>query len=319
MNYIFKWASPNKEKVLNIIVEIMKDNGAYFIDYNKYTIYFIIPNNWEKLVPKNCQQALGKEWKDYTCSILKDEKKYGGKIISVAEYEDMLEAERQKVIAAQERAKKAAKEKIEREEAIEGLTEEYGNRWRSYEWIRKNIGTYHTEEPMWQYFWTLIGDNWQVADWKHNIKIEESIYKRIENMRVNGQSGKVFLGRTFKNAKGYSAGIIGTYRVERKGKHYGVYGLFKGDKLMYVGSTIRDFEERLEEHEAAFRKSIGGLYVYSLLDEIDMRVLIDCSEIKANKTFTIEDVESMELALIQVYQPEGNLAGRTQEFRYHGY
>lgn len=73
------------------------------------------------------------------------------------------------------------------------------------------------------------------------------------------------------------------------------------------------------KHKDALEKNKNALYAYSFLDNIDMRPIIDCSQLKVNKTFTIEDIESMELALITLYQLIGNLAGRTTEFKYKGY
>lgn len=321
MNYTFKWQCSTLQSVLASIVQIMEDNGAYFIEYTSTHKYFIVPNNDKVLIPKQYYHCLSKDWKKYSCEI-RDKvtsKAFRVTIMTQAEYDEYI---RQREELSQRLQREQEEKNIKQRElleAIEGLAQEYGDKWRSWEWIRKNIGEYHTEEPMWQYFWTIIGDNWKVVDWKHNIQIEESVYKKIYNMKVNGYKGSTFLGRTFKNSKGYSTGITGSYKVEKKGKHYGVYGLFKSGQLMYIGSTIRDFEERKAEHEAALRTGQGRLYVHSLLDEIDMRVMIDCSELKVNKTLTIEDVESMELALIRVYQPVGNLAGRTEEFKYKGY
>lgn len=61
------------------------------------------------------------------------------------------------------------------------------------------------------------------------------------------------------------------------------------------------------------------LYVYSLLDNEDnitFKILIDVAKLETNSTITRRDVESMELGLISVYKPPGNLAGNKYEFKF---
>lgn len=309
MEYKFGWEAIKWEKDLSKIVKYLDQNGAYFKEIDK-TLYYFIP---EIQLPEELTKNLIKPWYEYAHRL-------SVKILTEKEFKELKERERRKEEERlKEIQKKQEEEKRKAKEAVECLRQEYGKAWKDYEWIRKNIGEYCTEEPMWQYFWTLIGNNWQVVDWRHNIKIEESTYNKIRSMTVNGYKGSTFLGRSFKNKKGYSCRITETYKIQRQGQHYGVYGLYKNDELIYIGSTIRDFEDRRQEHIEGLKAKKKELYVYSLLDTIDMRVIIDCSELKVNKKLNIEDVESMELALITLYKPEGNLAGRTTDFKYHGY
>ena len=224
-----------------------------------------------------------------------------------------------------ERIKEEKKKEVKRQlnEKMEMLAEEYGNKWRDEYWIKKNIGEYYTYEPIISYFWTLIGDNWKVKDWKHNIELEKGVYDKIKDMKVEGFKGSSFLNRRFKNIKGYSCGIEGFYYLEQHNEPYGIYGIYLGDELVYIGSTMRSFEVRMREHIENIEKGSKELYLYSLLGKEDLgnlswSPLINCKELKANKVFTVEDVESMELALISLYKPKGNLAGVSEEFRYKG-
>ena len=109
---------------------------------------------------------------------------------------------------------------------------------------------------------------------------------------------------------------------EKKDKSYGIYGMYKNDELIYIGYTMKSFEQRWNQHMVAIKNKAlikQQLYVYGLIDwgdEIDFKVLIDARAIETNEPLTERDWQSMELALIQMYQPEGNLAGRTYEYKF---
>lgn len=108
---------------------------------------------------------------------------------------------------------------------------------------------------------------------------------------------------------------------EKRDKSYGIYGMYRNDELIYIGYTMKSFEKRWNEHMVAIKNKIPRqqLYVYGLIewgDEIDFKVLIDAQGIETNEPLTERDWQCMELALIQMYQPEGNLAGRTYEYKF---
>ena len=61
------------------------------------------------------------------------------------------------------------------------------------------------------------------------------------------------------------------------------------------------------------------LYVYSLLkstDNIKFKPLIDASKLKTNSPLTRRDIEAMELSLITIYKPIGNVAGVKTKFKF---
>ncbi len=100
---------------------------------------------------------------------------------------------------------------------------------------------------------------------------------------------------------------------------YGVYGIYENDELVYVGMTMRDFEERWEEHKRGIETGSKELIFYSQINKenkIEFKKLIDVSKIKSNSKITKRDVQSMELGLIRVFKPKYNYAGRTVEYKY---
>lgn len=99
----------------------------------------------------------------------------------------------------------------------------------------------------------------------------------------------------------------------------GVYGIYVNEQLYYIGSTY-DFEKRFKEHQAKLRADSKELYVYKLIqkgDVIEYKPLIKTKDVKVERQLERRDIEDMELALITLYQPIGNIAGRLQLYRYH--
>lgn len=295
-------------KYLDQIWDIVMEK--YFVEANGLSSITLLDEAKEDKKILELNKKLTKPFYKYTSS----------KFYTVYWYKEVKAREEKERL--KEEKKKEAKRQLD--EKMEMLAEEYGNKWRDEYWIKKNIGEYYTYEPIISYFWTLIGDNWKVKDWKHNIELEKSIYNKIKSMKVEGFKGSSFLNRKFKNRSGYSCGIDGCYQVEQRNEPYGIYGIYLRDELIYIGSTMRSFEIRMREHIENIKLGSKELYLYSLLSKEDLSSLswsplIDCKELKANKTFTAEDVQSMELALISLYKPKGNLAGVSEEFRYKGY
>lgn len=104
----------------------------------------------------------------------------------------------------------------------------------------------------------------------------------------------------------------------------GIYALCKNKNLIYIGSTTRSFQQRAREHyrgiQEYFETKKSALYAYSLFepeDTINFRPLLIANNIAYPQEQIPEyDLKTMELALISFFQPEGNLAGTSQEFRY---
>lgn len=99
----------------------------------------------------------------------------------------------------------------------------------------------------------------------------------------------------------------------------GVYGIYVNGRLYYIGST-QNFDKRFKEHQAKLKADSKELYVYKLIhkgDDVKFEILIKTKDIKVERQLERRDIEDMELALITLYQPIGNIAGRLQPYRYH--
>ena len=196
------------------------------------------------------------------------------------------------------------------------LKKQYGNKWRDWSWIVKNIGEYYTKDIAVEYYWTLIGNNYFYKG--RDVYITSQGLENIKDLRFNDLKSSTFLSRKFKRYGRSSEVYIG--EEQREVESYGVYSIWKNNELIYIGSTMRNFEDRFNER----RKNITmgnskELYVYSLInsnDKIEFKILIDAKNLKVNTQLTRRDIESMELTLITLYKPVGNLAGNNYEFKY---
>lgn len=97
----------------------------------------------------------------------------------------------------------------------------------------------------------------------------------------------------------------------------GIYGIYIEDKLVYIGKTMRNFKERFLEHQQQINSSNAYLYrTLRAAKQMDLNIkltpLIIIEELKVNKALTNRDINMMELALIQLYQPKCNIQGRLQ-------
>lgn len=99
----------------------------------------------------------------------------------------------------------------------------------------------------------------------------------------------------------------------------GVYGIYRNGQLIYIGSTV-DFNKRWNEHKRNIKNHSNSLYVYKLLDEqrdsIEFKSIIRGEDLQCDRNITSTDLKTIEFALILLYKPCGNIAGRLQPFRY---
>lgn len=110
-----------------------------------------------------------------------------------------------------------------------------------------------------------------------------------------------------------------------KMKGYGIYGIYMNDKLVYIGETIRTFEERFREHKKGFEDNKEQKYIelnkakkngakITLVPLIDMDELL--GGCKNKRSFTEKEIKCMELVLIKMYQPIFNIEGRIKEYQF---
>lgn len=116
-----------------------------------------------------------------------------------------------------------------------------------------------------------------------------------------------------------------------KFKHVGLYGIYIDNELVYIGKTMRSFEERFNEHKEKVNAPYkdNDIKLYKTLKEakkqgkeIQMKELISLYNLlievegKKNNNFTNEELCDMELALIKVLQPRCNVEGKDIPYVY---
>lgn len=264
---------------------------------------YIVPNGLIEKMNELCKGKLGKSWdgyktKKWDCLVSEsEEREYV--------YKRKIELKREEEIEK----KKKLEEEARKEKEIEYYNSIPNNQKISEQWVKENIGRYYNWKSIYEYYWYLLQHNWKKANWKGDIKVQEDVYNKIMTL----PDGKKFLQAKFKY-KGYSHNIIGTYRDDIvKERNSGIYGIYINNQLVYIGITMRNFEDRWDEHRKGFEiKSNDNYYLYSSLkpgDVIRFERLLVIEELKVNDEITRRDLEAMELALIHIYQPKFNYQG----------
>lgn len=212
-----------------------------------------------------------------------------------------------------EREKKKLEEKeLKRQQLIEKYKREYD--FRDLNWIETNIGKYYAADLSTEIYWTIIGDQWFKKGKNIYITIEKA--NELRALKIDGLiRGESFLNRQFKR-NGYAQRIyVGTPQVS----NWGVYGIWVNDELFYIGSTMRDFKVRFDEHRENLRTRRGELYIYSQIkdeDKVEFGSLVDVSKLQVDGELSERDIKCMELALIDLYKPKGNLAGVKVKYKF---
>lgn len=103
----------------------------------------------------------------------------------------------------------------------------------------------------------------------------------------------------------------------------GIYGIYVIDdvmqyeRLIYVGMTTKSFEERFKRHKSNMENEKIDQRLYKSMRQakkqgfsVELRPLVILGEIKWNKKYiSRKELQMMELALIDLFQPEWNWEG----------
>ena len=305
-DYGFSQSISNYNKLIQIFELLDKD--IEIIDK-----VLILPDNYQDIIG-NLSFGLSKKFYTYKSKLF-------SKAMTRQEWNQYLYKCEQQKNKEKEKLKKQQKEQEYYKSKIKELC--LGKTYRNKKWIDENIGVYYTNDIALEYFWTIIGNEYY-QEWNGDIILTDSKLNEIKSIEesVVGLKGTTFLSRKFIYKNKYSHCINTAKTLKKTNKEveaYGVYGIYKNDCLMYIGSTMRDFSIRFNEHIENIKSKSNELYVYSLLnkeDNITFKVLINAKQLNTNTTLTRRDIESMELGLITVYKPPGNLAGTKYEFKY---
>ena len=98
-------------------------------------------------------------------------------------------------------------------------------------------------------------------------------------------------------------------------KATGIYGIYIDEELVYIGKTTTSFKTRFNSHKSNLFTSDTYLYrtlrvAKSLGATIELVPLIVVENLKIDKPLKNRDINMMELALIELYQPKCNIQGR---------
>lgn len=273
----------------------------------------ILPDNYEDYIG-NRQFGLAKKFYSYKNNLF-------NRAYTLSEYKEKERRYQEKLEQQKKKQEALQLEKIQVRKQLDKIKKGYGSQWKNAIWIVDNIGIYREFEAEMEYYWTLIGDRF-IKRQSGSIELLPGVYEEIQNLpKMFPLSGRNFLSRKFKNKFGHTCGIIKGkgFAPKKEASSYGVYALYVNNELFYIGSTMRDFDIRFKEHAENIKNNSRELYVYSLIkpgDQIECGILIDAAKLNTNSVLTRRDIESMELGLISLYKPKGNLAGNTHEYKY---
>lgn len=189
-------------------------------------------------------------------------------------------------------------------------------------WILKNVGwlssemRYATAAVL---FSQIKPNEWCIC--KRFIYIKnEAIVRLMETINPEWIDNilEALKYRYYRNKQPFTVKTI-NFLPNDENRPRGVYGVWVNDKLFYIGSTNRSFEERFAEHQFNLQNKSHELNWYSKIepdDKIKYIPIIDITQLKCDRVLEADDIKTMEYALILAYQPEGNIAGRITPFRY---
>lgn len=100
----------------------------------------------------------------------------------------------------------------------------------------------------------------------------------------------------------------------------GIYGIYCDDELIYIGKTS-NFHKRFMQHQYNITHKTNE-YLYNLINrrmsDFDANIrfvpLVVIEKMNTTLKISERDLSMMELALITLYQPQGNIAGRLQPY-----
>ena len=177
-------------------------------------------------------------------------------------------------------------------------------------WIEKNIGEYSGNKDIIEYYWNIIGDRYQIKD--NKVYLNRELYFKISG----SPQGRKFLNRWFKREKRLCK-LLPLYSPLG-----GIYGIWRNKELVYIGMTQRDFNSRWQEHLRYINREMerpSRMKLYGLLDQkdqIDFREILRFDQLKVEGELSRRDMEAIELGLISLYRPIGNIEGIDKEYRF---
>lgn len=311
---------PNTDsgRVLNKVFDYLLPRAKETIYDNRK--YQILPDgtlNEPDFITLIMDKRLTKPWNKY--KPIEDAKFYEEKQFIV--YQQQQEEERKRY---EERwRKQEEQEELKRQEEQQIIELKYRTASPiDKNWILKNVGwlssemRYATAAVL---FSQIKPNEWCIC--KRFIYIKnEAIVRLMETINPEWIDNilEALKYRYYRNKQPFTVKTI-NFLPNDENRPRGVYGVWVNDKLFYIGSTNRSFEERFAEHQFNLQNKSHELNWYSKIepdDKIKYIPIIDITQLKCDRVLEADDIKTMEYALILAYQPEGNIAGRITPFRY---
>lgn len=106
----------------------------------------------------------------------------------------------------------------------------------------------------------------------------------------------------------------------------GIYGIYLDNILIYIGRTTTSFKQRFQQHKTRYKTDDSYLYLLIHKAKEDGKniefkplIIIEDLQIANGVRINERDLNSMELALITIYQPVGNVEGRLKPYKYRNH
>lgn len=167
-------------------------------------------------------------------------------------------------------------------------------------------------------------DEYLLVERIHNGESYENIKRDLEENRMKYNIPFSYEIQNYQNIL-QLYGMIYINPVQNKSVDKGgVYGIYINDQLIYIGKTVMGFQQRFEAHQRNLKRGYKNK-LYDLIRDakeinaaVQLRVLLDRD--KMNKYCNVElkdrDINAMEYALIELYQPICNTEGVDRNYRF---
>ena len=146
-----------------------------------------------------------------------------------------------------------------------------------------------------------------------------TLYKKICQSMAKNIGSKLYINDVqykFPSTNFYLDGVTNQMAEKR-----GVYGIYYKDDLIYIGSTCQGFQTRWKEHVKNFKDcQVIKNAMYRLpLEDISFAVLFSGEEFKevTRENMSSWMIEFAEWCFIKAYKPPFNIAGNTENFKFH--
>lgn len=172
-------------------------------------------------------------------------------------------------------------------------------------------------------------DTYYILEQLYEGRTYKEIAKEIEDKQMFKNICREETVKKYKRKVDESKNLFAKERLKKQRKkkldNKGIYAICINDEIVYIGKTEASFEHRFKEHLYHLKhQEKDEMYLYKILraakeanKNIQLKPLIVLKDLKmGDNLVNNRDLCIMELTLIQLYQPIGNVEGRLTEYKY---